>query len=70
MLNFTQLHILLHAHLGILLSHPLLTVIFYKVFLLSKNLTGMEQTAKTSSIGKIAWVFQGSYLYYYLIFNI
>lgn len=63
MLNFTQLHILLHAHLGILLSHPLLTVIFYKVFLLSKNLTGMEQTAKTSSTGKIAWVFQGSHLY-------
>ena len=26
--NFTQLHILLHAHMGMLLSYPLLSVIF------------------------------------------
>ena len=28
MMNFTRLHIILHAHLGVLLSYPLLGVIF------------------------------------------
>ena len=45
--------LLLHAHLGMILSYPLLSVIFIS-FPSFKNFTEMEQTAKISSIGKIA----------------
>ena len=55
----TQLPVPLHAHLGMLLSYTWLTAIFISFLIFYKIHTGIEQTTKKSSIGKIAWALAG-----------